>query len=58
MTRRKRYTRRLAYLVRGAGIPIVERRTTRVPGKARWEDRDQVAVITFRDAPRSRKGPP
>ena len=50
--------RRVTEIVRAAGIPIVERRTRRVPGKARWADADQVAVITFRDAPRSRKGPP
>ncbi|MEM7158111.1 MAG: hypothetical protein AAF799_35040 [Myxococcota bacterium] len=44
--------RRLAELVRGTGIPIVERRTDRVPGKIKWEDPDQVAVLTYRDAPR------
>ncbi len=46
------YARRLADLVVLAGIPIVERRTTRVPGKVRWQDPHQVAVLTFRDAPR------
>ena len=43
--------RRLTELVRQAGIPIVERRTNRVPGKIKWEDPDQVAVITYRDTP-------
>jgi hypothetical protein len=43
--------RRLAELVRKAGFPIVERRTRRVPGKVRWQDKHQVAVITFRDTP-------
>jgi hypothetical protein len=44
--------RRMAELVSAAGFPIVERRTRRVPGKIRWEDPDQVAVFTYRDAPR------
>jgi len=44
--------RRMAELVRQAGFPIVERRTRRIPGKVRWEDHHQVAVITYRDAPR------
>ncbi len=44
--------RRLAILVRAAGIPIVERLTRRIPGKVRWEDRDQVAVLTYRDTAR------
>ena len=48
--------RRLAELVRAADIPIVERRTRRVPGKVRFEDGHQVAVHTYRDAPRSRRG--
>jgi hypothetical protein len=43
--------RRLAELVRRTGIPIVERRARRVPGKVRWEDEHQVAVRTYRDAP-------
>jgi len=42
---------------REAGIPIVERRTARVPGQVRWSDADQIAVVTYRDAPRSRRGP-
>lgn len=46
-----RQARRLTELVRQAGIPIVERRTNRVPGKIKWEDPDQVAVITYRDTP-------
>jgi hypothetical protein len=46
--------RRLMALHVAAGIPIVERRTRRVPGKIRWEDPDQVAVFTYRDAPRPR----
>jgi hypothetical protein len=44
--------RELSTLVREAGIPIVERRIRRVPGIVRWEDREQVAVVTFRDTPR------
>jgi hypothetical protein len=47
--------RRLSELVRAAGIPIVEHRTRRVPGKVKWEDSDQVAVFTYRDAPRPRR---
>jgi hypothetical protein len=51
--------RRLAELVRAAGIPIVERRTRRIPGKVRWQDPHQVAVITYRDTPQPRRaGPP
>jgi hypothetical protein len=46
--------RRMAALHVSAGIPIVERRTRRVPGKINWEDPDQVAVFTYRDAPRPR----
>lgn len=45
--------RRLAALHVSAGIPIVEHRTRRVPGKIRWEDPHQVAVLTYRDAPRA-----
>lgn len=44
--------RRVMELMREAGIPIVERRTTRIPGKITWEDRDQVSLLTYRDAPR------
>jgi hypothetical protein len=43
--------RRLAALVRRTGIPMVERRACRVPGKVCWEDEHQVAVLTYRDAP-------
>jgi hypothetical protein len=46
---------RLAKLVRRTGIPIVERRARRVPGKIRWQDDHQVAVFTYRDAPQPRK---
>ena len=45
--------RRLAALLVAAGIPIVERRTRRVPGKIRWEDPQQVAVFTYYDTPRA-----
>ena len=38
--------------VRSAHIPIVERRIRRVPGVVRFQDREQVAVLTFRDTPR------
>lgn len=44
--------RRLAELVRAADIPIVERRIRRIPGVVRFQDRDQVAVLTYRDTPR------
>lgn len=47
--------RRLTELVREAGFPIVEHRTRRVPGKVKWEDPHQVAVFTYRDAPRPRR---
>ena len=47
--------RRLATLVRRTGIPIVERRTARVPGKVRWQDDHQVAVLTERDTPQARR---
>lgn len=46
--------RRLAELVREAGVPVVERRTRRVPGKVRYEDDHQVALVTYRDAPQPR----
>jgi hypothetical protein len=42
--------RRLAVLVRSVGIPIVERRVTRIPGKLCSEDEFQIAVQAFRDA--------
>jgi hypothetical protein len=47
--------RRLAAILRAAGIPIVERRTRRVPGKVKWEDHNQVAVRTYRDTPQPRR---
>jgi hypothetical protein len=47
--------RRIAELLVVAGIPIVERRTLRVPGKVRWEDSHQVCVLTYRDAPRPKR---
>ncbi|NOT29064.1 MAG: hypothetical protein HOP15_01305 [Planctomycetes bacterium] len=46
---------RLAKLARQAGIPIVERRTRRVPGKVRWQGDHQVAVFTYRDTPQPRR---
>jgi hypothetical protein len=46
---------RLAAILREAGIPIVERRTRRIPGRVRWEDHNQVAVLTYRDAPQPRR---
>ncbi|HUQ08511.1 MAG TPA: hypothetical protein VM261_38735 [Kofleriaceae bacterium] len=49
------HARELTTLVRRAGIPIVERRIARLPGIVRWQDRDQVAVVTFRDTPRVAK---
>jgi hypothetical protein len=49
------HARRLAFILRAGGIPVVERRTKRVPGKVRWEDDNQVAVRTCRDAPRPRR---
>jgi len=45
--------RRLAEILRAVGIPIVERRTRRVPGKVRWHDSNQVAVLTYRDTPQA-----
>ncbi len=47
--------RRLAALLNQAAIPIVERRTRRVPGKVKWQDDDQVAVRTYRDTPQPRR---
>src|SRR5262249_14524136 len=37
------------------GFPIAERWTRRIPGKVKFEDHNQVAVLTFRDAPRPRR---
>ena len=48
--------RRLMELLLTAGIPIVERRTRRVPGKVRFHDQHQVAVHTFRDTPQAKRG--
>jgi hypothetical protein len=42
--------RRVAALVRGAGIPMVERAVERIPGKVCSEDDAQIAVQVFRDA--------
>ncbi len=50
--------RLLSELFRSVGIPIVERRTKRVPGKVRWHDANQVAVVTYRDTPQSTKRAP
>jgi len=47
--------RTLAKLVSGVGIPIVERRIRRVPGKVRWEDTHQAAVLTYRDTPQPKR---
>ena len=47
--------RQLAELVSRTGIPIVERRTRRVPGKVRWEDTHQAAVLTYRDTPQPKR---
>jgi len=44
-------TRRLAQLAKQANVPIVEFRTKRIPGKVKWQDPEQVAVITYRDSP-------
>ena len=46
---------RIAALLRLVGIPIVERRSSRIPGKVRWEDRHQVAVLTYRDSPQPKR---
>ena len=48
----------LSELLRSVGIPIVERRTRRVPGKVTWHDANQVAVFTYRDTPQSAKRAP
>jgi len=37
--------RRLADLVARAGIPMVERRTRELPGRVRWADPNQLAVL-------------
>jgi hypothetical protein len=50
--------RQLSQVLRSVGIPIVERRTKRVPGKVRWHDANQVAVVTYRDTPQSTKRAP
>jgi hypothetical protein len=50
--------RQLSEVLRLAGIPIVERRTSRVPGKVTWHDANQVAVFTYRDTPQSTKRAP
>lgn len=50
--------RRLAAILCAAGIPIVERRTRRIPGKVKWEDHNQVAVQTYRDTPQPRRPAP
>ena len=49
--------RRLAVILGEVGIPIVERRTRRVPGKVKWQDQNQVAVLTYRDTPQPRRSP-
>jgi hypothetical protein len=47
--------RALAKIVSSTGIPIVERRIKRVPGKVKWEDTHQAAVFTYRDTPQPRR---
>jgi hypothetical protein len=47
--------RKLAEVLCSVGIPIVERRTRRVPGKVKWQDNHQVAVLTYRDTPQPRR---
>jgi hypothetical protein len=42
--------RRVAEIVRSAGIPIIERSVKRIPGKICSEDEFQIAVEAFRDA--------
>jgi hypothetical protein len=49
---------RLSEILRSVGIPIIERRTKRVPGKVTWHDANQVAVLTYRDTPQSSKRAP
>ena len=41
--------RRVAAIVRSAGIPIVERSVKRIPGKICSEDAFQIAVEPYRD---------
>lgn len=41
--------RRVAAIVRSAGIPIVERSVKRIPGKVCSEDAFQIAVEAYRD---------
>ncbi len=48
--------RQLSEVLRSVGIPVVERRTNRVPGKVTWNDANQVAVVTYRDTPQPAKG--
>lgn len=43
--------RKLAKMLCSVKIPIVERRTRRVPGKVKWQDDHQVAVLMYRDTP-------
>jgi hypothetical protein len=50
--------RQLSKVLRSVGIPIVERRTSRVPGKVTWYDVNQVAVVTYRDTPQPAKRAP
>ena len=50
--------RQLSEVPRSVGIPVVERRTNRVPGKVTWHDANQVAVVTYRDTPQPAKGAP
>jgi hypothetical protein len=47
--------RRMIALLREAGVPIVERRTRRIPGKVRYRDGDQVGVLTYRDTPKPKR---
>ena len=42
--------RRVVAIVRSAGIPIIERAVTRIPGKLCSEDDFQIAVEAYRDA--------
>ncbi len=43
--------RRMAELLGRAGYPIVERRTRRVPGRVRWQDAHQLAVLVEEPRP-------
>jgi hypothetical protein len=49
--------RRLAEILRSAGVSIVETRTRRIPGKVKWQDNHQVAVLTYRDTARPGRSP-